>query len=435
MAYLSFMTRFTFRLVVLLGTISVTGIIIIQIYWVKNAFSLSEKQFNQTINIALRNVAEKLAAYNKASLPNENPVSQLATDYYVVNVNTIIDANVLEYYLRTEFNAMNITNDYEYAIYDCSSNQMMYGNYIGGKDHERIRPARKNLPKYDKYTYYFGIYFPGKNTLLASKMDIWIFSSLVLLIVILFFGYALATILKQYRLSEVQRDFVNNMTHEFKTPLSTIAISAEVLSQPGIASSPATLSTYTEIIRNENSRLVRQVERVLQMAHTDHKKVHLNLETVDLHELIQQSMEQLRMNSKEKSIAFVLQLEAPCSLIKADKIHLGNVLYNLLDNAIKYSGDEVRIQIQTSVRKKGLELSISDNGIGMNKEQMKRIFDKFYRVPTGNIHNVKGFGLGLHYVKNIVSGHGWKIKVESTAGRGSCFRILFPKTEKCDHAE
>jgi two-component system phosphate regulon sensor histidine kinase PhoR len=424
------MTRNTIRFVALLGTISIIGIIVMQIYWVQKAFDLKEKQFDQTINIALKNVADSIASFNHAPLAAENPVNKFSSDYYVVNVNTTIDANVLEHYLIEAFLREKMNLDYEYAIYDCATNKMMYGKYISPTMHEEKPKLALNLPKYDKFTYYFGIYFPTKSSLLAGKMNIWVFSSAILLIVITFFGYAIYIILEQSRLSVVQKDFVNNMTHEFKTPLSTIAISTDVLSDPGIINHPDTLSNYVNIIKQENTRLVSQVEKVLQMANLDRNQVKLNREKIALHEILTNAISQMRVGFKNKTVNINYHLDATNDIIFADKVHVSNIIYNLLDNAIKYSNDIAEIEVNTLNLKNKLIISIADKGIGIAKAEQKKVFDKFYRVPTGNIHNVKGFGLGLHYVRNIVKAHRWKISLVSELGKGSVFTFQIPNVNE-----
>ncbi|MDQ3071904.1 MAG: HAMP domain-containing histidine kinase [Bacteroidota bacterium] len=420
------MKRNTFRLVVLLGTFSIIGIIIIQIYWVRRSFDIKDKEFNQTISIALKNVASQLAAFNKAELPSGHPVNQLSSAYFVVNVNTTIDANILEHYLKSEFARHNITTDFEYAIYDCASNEMVYGNYINMAEGTRGTDRASSLPSYDKYLYYFGIYFPSKSTFLMQQMDIWIFSSLVLMAVIIFFGYALSVILKQNRLSQVQKDFINNMTHEFKTPISTIAISADVLSKPDILDRPNVLKNYANIIKDENNRLLKQVEKVLQMASLDKQGIKLNIEEAGLHELVLQTIMNFRGVVEEKGGTIDTDLKAETPIIKADKVHLNNMLNTLLDNAVKYSPGKPEITVATRRTAKGIILTVADKGIGIARQHQKKVFEKFYRVPTGNVHDVKGFGLGLHYIHTMVQAHRWKVTLESEPGKGSSFSILLP---------
>jgi two-component system phosphate regulon sensor histidine kinase PhoR len=248
-----------------------------------------------------------------------------------------------------------------------------------------------------------------------------------MLVVIFFFAYTLFVILKQRRLSEVQKDFINNMTHEFKTPLSTIAISTGVLKDPSIIQAPERLINYATIIENETNRLKQQVERVLQMARLEKNNLTLKRETTDLHELISESVKNNTVALQKKSGKFELYLNAENSLVNIDKLHFSNVLYNLMDNAIKYCTISPTITITTSSSHHQFTLDVKDNGIGISEDNLKKIFHRFYRVPTGNLHDVKGFGLGLNYVKLVVESHGGKIMVNSKMGSGSTFTILLPQ--------
>ena len=416
-------------MVVLLGTLSVAAIIIIQVYWVFTAFDNEEKQFDRGVRIALRIVAEKLAVYNKSGVPSQNLVNRPGSNYYVVNVNSTIDAGLLDFYLRAEFAAHNISTDYEYGIYDCSTDQMMYGNYVstGGMQQKNGADGPRALPKYNAYTYYFGVYFPHKTNYLISKLEIWILTTGILLPVLLFFGYALFVILKQKRLSEVQRDFINNMTHEFKTPISTISIGAKVLSDPAITTNPERLAKYAHIIFSESIRLNSQVEKVLQMARHDKGETKLNLEVQDLHALIAEALQNLSPGTGADDQPEISYL--PCNgpaRVKADAVHLNNILYNLLDNAVKYSPVPAQITLTTIIEGQKLLLRITDKGQGIAPKYQRQVFNRFFRVPTGNVHNVKGFGLGLNYVRNMVRAHKWRISLQSKPGEGSTFTITMP---------
>ncbi len=395
-------------------------------YWIYKTFDTNEKQFNQTIKVALYNVAQKMAEFNNAQLPNKNPVNQVSSNYYVVDINDIIDANILDHYLRTEFEYSHISIDYEYAIYDCESNEMVYGNYVHTSEDSKKRKEEKSFPKYDEYTYYFGIYFPSKTTYVLYNMNIWFISSFILITAIGFFVYAIFIILRQKRLSEIQKDFINNMTHEFKTPISTIAISADVLMDPNIKSDPQRLMNYASIIKDQNYRLENQIEKVLQLARIERKKMDLSIEEVDLHEIIKSIVETFSFNLGNEKGSISIDLKAVDPVVKADKQHLTNLIYNLLDNAVKFSPENPEISVGTYQSGKEVSIVCKDNGIGIDKKYLNKIFNKFYRIPTGNIHDVKGFGLGLNYVHNIVTAHKWKIIVESSPENGSKFTIQIP---------
>lgn len=417
------MSRFTLRIIIILAAISIGGITATQIYWVRKAFDLKENQFNHDVNAALTSVANKIIEISKTPSAANNPVKQLSTNYFVVLVNGPIDSNLLEFLLATEFEKRNIKTNFEYGIYDCAEKCMAGGNNISPKKISN-RANISELPTWSNDGYYFGVMFSGVEANLLSQMGIWGFSSIVLLIVIFFFVYTLFVILKQRRLSEIQKDFINNMTHEFKTPISTIAISTQVLKDPGIVLFPERLLNYATIIENENHRLKQQVERVLQMARSEKEDLGLKKETLDFHDLIHEAVKNKSFQTGNVSIQ--LKLEATPSIVTVDKLHLVNVIYNLLDNAIKYNNRNPEIQISTCINSRMLQIEIKDNGIGIHKENLKKIFNRFYRVPTGNLHDVKGFGLGLSYVKRIVEAHSGKITVTSEPERGSLFTIQLP---------
>ena len=412
------------RIAVLLGSISIIGIILFQLYWVNKSFDLAEKQFNQTVEIALYNVAEKMATFTGSELPNENPVRQISSNYFIVDINDVIDARILDHYLKTEFEYSNINIDYEYAIYDCETDRMVFGNYINPSDAKNNK--NRKFQKYDEFTYYFGIIFPSKTLYILNTMNIWVISSFVLITAIIFFAYAIFIILRQKRLSEIQKDFINNLTHEFKTPISTIGISANVLSDPEIIKDANRLSNYAAIIADQNKRLENQIEKVLQIARIEKKKFTLKAEETDMHEILKHVAKSFEMNIKDMNGNINLDLQAKETKVTADKQHATNLFYNLTDNAIKYCRKEPDITIKTYNSGNSLYLEISDKGIGIEKKYISKIFDKFFRVPSGNIHNVKGFGLGLNYVKSIIIAHDWKIKIESKINEGSKFTIIIP---------
>ncbi len=420
------MSRYRIRLVIILATFSLVGITLTQMFWVRKAFDLREKQFNNSMNIALKGVADEINRCNNLPPSIQNPVEQLSTNYYTVRVNNFIDPYQLEEFLKNEFKNREIAKDFEYGIYDCSNEKMVYGDYVNLESKNPNQKQATRFPKLDNDSYYFGVYFPTKDTGLLAQMGIWTFSSLVMLIVIVFFAYTLFVILKQRRLSAIQKEFVNNMTHEFKTPISTIAISAEVLKNPSIIKDPERLQNYASIIREESVRLKNQVERVLQMATVDKEKVNLKIEKVNLHDIISQTIQSLKLSVENSAGNISCDLQARHTCIEADKLHVTNILYNLLDNALKYCKVVPRIRIITEDIARGIVIKIVDNGIGISMENQKNIFKRFFRVSTGNIHDVKGFGLGLNYVREIVMAHRGEINVHSSIGQGSTFSIFLP---------
>ncbi len=419
------MRRNHIRFIVILGTFAIIGIFVIQIYWLQKAWNINEKEFTQTVFIGLRNVAVKLSDYNQTELPNENPVSRLSSNYFVVNTNSVIDANILDYYLRTEFDKLNINTDYEYGIYDCHTDKMVYGNYVTAGGHDKQIKLSTTLPKYSEYVYYFGINFPTKGNYITGDMSLWFVFSGILLVSVIFYAWAIFIILRQKRLSELQKDFINNMTHEFKTPISSINISADVILSPDILQQPERLRNYGAIIKQENTRLNNQVEKVLQIARIERNGFGLKLEPMQLNEIIELVVNNCKTGNGA-SISIEKHLDAEIPEITADRLHLTNIIHNLLDNAVKYSRGSTNIIFRTHKSGQHIIFTIADNGPGISKEYQKKVFQKFYRIPTGDVHDVKGFGLGLYYVKNICEAHHWDISLESSSDKGAVFIIQIP---------
>jgi len=385
----------------------------------------AEKEFHQTVSIALLNVAKSMAEYSGTILPSSGLIKQVSSNYYVVNFNDIINANLLEYYLLEEFGNLGLHTNFEYAIYDCGSDDMVYGNYCNVEDPEFSASSDKQLPQYDEFIYYFGVKFPTQSSFLFADMQLSIIFSLVTIVALVFFSYAIFVMLRQKRLSEFQRDFINNMTHEFKTPISSIKVSSDVLLGNKNIIENQRLHKYATIIKQQNERLNQHVEKVLSIAKLDDSHFKLNLEEVDLNEKIRTILNNKDLELNQSGVRIVLNLSETALLVQADRLHLANVINNLLDNAVKYSKDDPKITISTERIKGKVVLSVKDNGIGISEEHHRDLFKKFFRVPTGNVHNVKGFGLGLHYCKRIVDQHKWQIRVKSEIGKGTEMEIVF----------
>ena len=414
----------TIRHVIIFATISIIGIVGIQVFWVRKAIDIKDRQFNHNVNLALRTVADHIYEINGNKLGNINPVKQLSSNYFVVMVNDELNASKLEDLLITEFQSRSLTSAFEYGIYDCENDEMVYGDFISFDDKAKAKKS-KLLPVTNQDSYYFGVFFPNKSSLLLSQMGIWIFSSIVFIVVIIFFAYTLYIIMRQKRLSEIQRDFVNNMTHELKTPISTILISSEVLKSLDLNENDERLKNYANIIYDEADRLKNNVERVLQMERIDRKKIELKLETLNINNIIKQVTDKLKdVSNKPTDIS--LNLKSSVSQIRADKFHLMNVIFNLLDNALKYTIENPTISISTEDCEKGVKVNIADNGPGIDAQYQKRVFEKFFRIPTGDIHDVKGFGLGLNYVKTVVKAHKGSVSLDSQPGKGSSFSFILP---------
>lgn len=269
--------------------------------------------------------------------------------------------------------------------------------------------------------------FPEKSQFLLGKIWLTMASSGILIAAIMLcFGYAVRTIVKQKKLSEMKTDFINNMTHELKTPIATVGLAVEALQDKSIRSEDMLQDRYLGMIGEENKRLGQHVEKVLQMAAIEKKDVQMKLETMNLHELVEAATRKMALQVENREGALKTVLNAQDQTVRGDAVHLMNVVVNLLDNANKYSPEKPNIIVRTEEIGKNIVLSVQDHGLGMSKEAVRNIFQKFYRVPTGNVHNVKGFGLGLAYVKNVVEDHHGSIDVQSEPGKGSKFFITLP---------
>lgn len=419
------MPNYLIQRLIILGGLSIIGILFIQSYWLLKTWDIKDKEFDQTVNIVLRNVAQRMSRYNNSILPKTGLIQRRSSNYYAVNINSAIDPAILEQYLIQEFNNQSLNIDFEYAVYDCFSDDLVYGNYCS-TDNNTISQVKetKKLPKFDDLVYYFVVRFPSRESFLLTNMKMTLTFTSLSILTIIFFIYSMWVILTQKRLSDLQKDFINNMTHEFKTPLSSIKIAADVLAGDAQVMKNKRLQRYTQIIREQNQRLNEQVEKVLNIARLEKDSIELKKDLIELNQMLKEIVTNEAFKLPEENISFI-----PASqdiYVMADKLHFVNVITNMIDNAIKYSHDNPEVKIILE-EKDAIFVHIKDRGIGIDKESQKKLFDKFYRVSTGDVHNVKGFGLGLFYVKNICLAHGWNIQVHSEQREGTTFSIVIPK--------
>ena len=278
---------------------------------------------------------------------------------------------------------------------------------------------------------YLRVWFPFQKRYLLYSMWMMLAVSGVLILVIMFlFSYSISTIYRQKKLSEIKNDFINNMTHELKTPISTISLACEALNDPDMKSGEKQMKTFVGMINEENKRLGVLVENVLRTAIFEQGEMHLKMDKINLHDIIKGVIRNIAIQVKKNNGTIATHLEANDPIVIGDSLHLTNVVYNLIDNAVKYSDENPVVDVSTRDVRDGVYIVFNDNGIGISKENQRKIFDKLFRVPTGNVHNVKGFGLGLSYVKGVVEKHGGTVEVESELKKGSSFTIYLPRTHE-----
>ncbi len=340
-----------------------------------------------------------------------------------------INAGQLDTLIKSELQNHCLNVDYNYGVYNGNTNKLSITKTSGNPEDLLQTKYKTLLFPNDVFSKpdYLLLHFPGSIKYVLSSMWLMLASSSLFTLVILFgFAYTIQVILRQKKLSDIKSDFINNMTHEFKTPIATISLAIDSIKDPRVSHDKEKLEYFARIIREENKRMNSQVENVLRMAQLEKGELQLQSEEVNLHELIQHAVELIAIQVESKQGILTSDLNATKPVMMGDPMHLSNVIFNLLDNANKYSPLEPMIVISTRDTTGGLIMSVKDNGMGMNKETQKKIFEKFYRVPTGNLHDIKGFGLGLSYVKAIVELHKGKIEVESELGKGSNFNIFLP---------
>lgn len=444
------MKRFRINAVIILGVLSLSSILLVQLLWVRKTIeiqstsiaiqqksdSLNLKEFSEQTNLALRNVLNVISNAIEDSSEHYGAIKQLNVNQFKVDIIQELDSYYLETLLKKALYNQNIHEDFTFGIYDCFTNQLTFSKLYKFTDDSLYTLVNNNIIGLDSARlnlkndgHYFTVFFPNvqiklpQNTVFLSP---WIYISAIVFLVLIFFGFSLATIIKQKRLSEVITDFINNMTHELKTPIATISLSSEMIMRLEIKDDLEKAKKYAGIIFKENKRLETQVERVLNISTLDSENTTLNKKSLDFHELLFEVKDTFDFNQLANGGKISIENNASIFVIQADPIHITNVVYNLLDNAVKYCTSPPEIIISTKTEKKYLVVEIKDNGIGIRKEDLKMIFDKFYRVATGNIHDIKGFGLGLFYVKLIINEHNGTIDVKSKVGEGSTFTIKLP---------
>jgi two-component system phosphate regulon sensor histidine kinase PhoR len=388
-------------------------------------FEISQSQSTLTI-------PSMQSSYNRRS---EKQSQDLRYQIYVMErsemkISDRVSPERLKQQLDIELKDKDILQAYKYCIKTTINGKTE--KVLGDEDYNPTKGTREyKTPLYYDQTsskpHFLYVYFPNQHAEQIKAASDFVLPSLLLTIIIIgIFVFTLQIILRQKKLSQIKNDFINNMTHELKTPISTISLASQMLKDNSLVHSPTTIDHISGVILDESKRLSSQVEKVLQMAVFNEGKLKLKFTEIDLNQIVSQAAANFEIRVTNSNGTLETTLSAENSIISGDEVHITNVIYNLLDNAEKYSKETPKIEITTENRSNWVIVQIRDYGIGISKENLTQIFERFYRIPTGNVHNVKGFGLGLSYVKRIVEEHHGKIKVESTVGKGTKFRIYFP---------
>lgn len=439
-----------FTIIIILISISLIGIIFIQLSWLKNMILLRQEQVREKIEKAVNTVGEELAQY-KGNYPTSNRNSPVFLDDFSIDflrpvtIGKRFTAAQLEEKIRNAFHSVGLDNiKFEFLLHtgglrtgpivtiekQSKNFTTEYEDTVNNltKGYPLFAPsgsAAENIAQDET----LNVLVVNWKTVAIKSLRIRIAMAIFFTIVIISSFYlTVHTMLRQKKLGEIKNDFINNMTHEFKTPLATISLAVDAMKNEKVLQDRAKISYFSSIIKEENMRMNRQVETILKASQLEKNEVDLNLKPLHVHEVIKDVIDNFALQLEEKHGQAEVLLNASSDLINADEVHFSNLINNLIDNAVKYAKENtpLRIKVITESTGKKIIIRVEDNGIGMNKETVKRVFERFYRAHTGNIHNVKGFGLGLSYVKTMVQAHGGEITVDSTLGKGSTFTVGLP---------
>lgn len=417
----------TLRLVILISTVLITIIIAIQLIWLQKVYRYEEKQFNINVSKSIRALYADMELVNDVKDNVQKVVENINPDLYLLKIDCNPDLDKLWVNIKGELTDFDVYSDCRAAIYDHEKHSFAVQKYIDLPDAYHESPREPDLPLLKKDFSYIILFFPHRGQYIIKQMLFWIASGGLLLLVLVGFGFSVFYFYRQKFYNETQKDFVNNFTHEFKTPLAVIKIASDVLQQKNIIEKPDRLMNYAGIISEQTSHLQAQVQRLLEIAYTDRSSLPLAKETFDVNLLIRESINDLEPLIEQKNATIDTDFSIPEIQVNADKSYLRLCFINLIENAIKYASSP-RIKINTAVSGNDFIASVTDNGIGIAPEHRKKIFDRFYRITRGELHHSKGFGLGLNFVKKVIDTHNGKIELESEPGKGSRFTLTLPRT-------
>lgn len=427
----------SFNLTVLLIFLGLSGIVLTQVYWVRNAMKLREEQYHQTIDLHLKTVVNRLLLSTSTELAGQSPICGSARPDDSSRLARILSPGMLDSILYEEFDPLLSRNDYLFGIVRPLTGEVLLASREA--DTNRLLNANHQVSLsclFNNDPLYLNFLLCNEKELAYKNVGLWLFLSLLFLLTI---SGVIIHIMhrwkRQKQLSEIKTDFVNNMTHEFRTPISTISLASEMLLKKDVQENGERVSKYAHIIFNENARLQGQVERILQIAVIDKDDFKIRRKFFDANDVLRGLVRSFAMGIEKRGGVLRTCLGAEETILFADRVHFTNIIANLIDNASKYSPEKPDITLHTSNTDNGLLIMVKDQGIGIARENQEHVFRNLYRVPTGDLHDVKGFGLGLYYVKRMTELHGGYVKVESEFGKGSKFYVFFPFGKESEEEE
>jgi two-component system, OmpR family, phosphate regulon sensor histidine kinase PhoR len=409
-------------------SIIITLILLAQLYWLKRVYNLDEQQFNAGVVKSIRGLFSDIDIAEDPRMQINQVVNMVDAHTYLVKLDSIPPKDTLQHYLRNEFEDFDVWADCNVAVFSNEKQRFLYQYYLSTAASSYPHISDVRMPVIKKNHDYLLLDFPHRSKYIIHEMMFWIVGAVLLLLILIGLSISLLYLYRQKFLNELQKDFVDNFTHEFKTPLAVMKIAGDVLVQPDIINKPERLAKYSSVIKEQTEHLQHQVERLLKTTAGNANRLVIKKEPCQLNSLVKKAIDQIEplIKSRAGNVELIMDENEP--VIYADKNHLQLVIINLLENALKYCKNQPHILIQ--LQDDGSDfysISVKDNGIGIDKKNIRYLFNKFYRVPTGNVHDVTGFGLGLNFVKKVIDAHNGKISINSVPGIGTEFKIYLPK--------
>lgn len=416
------------KLLIVISALTLVGIMAIQLYGIRNAAMFQKEQFSNSVQVGLKTIANQLIEMQVDTNATILRSCMFAQEFERQDILPLLMSPKLDKMIEVEFRLLKINLDYEYGVYSTPA------NVFKRTTNDTVNGLLLTSPHfvsfsclYDDEGYNLAVYFPNQQSVVLQSVIPWAAMLFVLILVLVMAFYQIIRMfISEKKLSDMKTDFVNNMTHELKTPIASLSLAADILMNPEVNSQPCQVQRYARIIHDENNRLKSRVEQVLHLTLVEKGEFTMKMKQVDVHRAIDESIQPYKLLIRQQKGKVNKNFNASKSIILADPDHIENVISNLIDNAVKYSIGSPEITLETLNSEHGISIVVKDNGIGISSEHQKDIFRRFYRVSTGDLHDAKGFGLGLYYVKTVVEAHHGTISVKSQPGKGSRFEVFLP---------
>ncbi len=415
----------TTRLIIFFTTILISVIIGFQLHWLNKTFSFEKNEFNNSVTKSIRGLYEDLELENEPGFQMANLLEHPSDNVFIFKVDDAPEKDTLMNALMSEFDDFKVYAGCKVAVYDDSTRTYLYEQYITNAASFHSDPVKIDAPKLDRNYAYVYLDFPNRDKYILGNMGSWIMTSILLLLLLIALGASIYYLFRQKFLNDIQKDFINNVTHEFSTPLAVIDLSTDALKKPGISTQPDRYDKYLASIKFQTEYLKKHIQTLIKTVVTDNYQFSLEKKEMNPNEMIRKVIQQLEPVIQQQHGTVLTELEDTNTSIMADYDNLYLAFFNILSNAVKYA-DNPKVIVSTQVLQHKYIISTKDNGIGISKDDIKSIFKKFYRASNGNVHNVKGLGLGLYFTKKVIDLHHGQIEVNSLPGIGTEFKIILP---------